>query len=161
MPETDRARVRFYSKPCHRKFLSERADEPVYEPVDYVEIGSLGDDKQIVDRAVKPEDMTRFPRQWEAYQRGQTMETDGAPLMEGPRPADANTETLSDHPAEHEGGTCPWCDNPFPPRRRGGSPKRFCSDECRLDFHKACRVWAMKLVETGNLSVVALRNTSP
>ncbi|MCZ6861783.1 MAG: hypothetical protein O7I42_16160, partial [Alphaproteobacteria bacterium] len=48
MPETDRARVRFYSRPCHRKFLSEKEGRPVYEPVGYVEIGSLGNDKQIV-----------------------------------------------------------------------------------------------------------------
>ncbi len=169
MPE-DMAQVRFYSRPCYRSFKSEQAGKPVYEPVDYVEIGSLGDDKQIVDRAVKPEDMTRFPRQWEAYQRAQTIEIDGTPLTECPRSAGANIEALkaaedvepkgalSDHPAGPEGGTCPWCDNPFPPRRRGGSPKRFCSKQCRLDFHRACRIWATKHVDAGLLPLAVLRN---
>ena len=172
MPETDRAQVRFYSKSCYRAFLSEQAGKEVSEPIDYVEIGTLGDDKQIVDRAVKPEDMTRFPRQWEAYQRGHNMETDGTPLTEGPRPTDADTEVLkaaedaepkcapSDHPAGHEGGMCPWCSDPFPPRRRGGSKKRFCSDECRMEFHRACRVWSVKQVDANLLPIAELKRAA-
>ena len=172
MPETDGAQVRFYSRPCYRKFLSEQADKPVYEPVDYVEIRSLGDDKSVSDRAAKPEDKETWPRQWEGYQRSQNMEISGTPLTEGPRPTDAVAEVLkaaedaepkcapSDHPAGHEGGTCPWCDNPFPPRKRGGSPKRFCSEQCRLDFHKACRIWAMKLVDDHLLSISDIKTAA-
>ena len=63
----------------------------------------------------------------------------------------------ADSKPELAGGTCLWCDGPFPPRKRGGSKKRFCSDECRLDFHKACRIWAMKQVDAHLLPIADLK----
>ena len=35
--------------------------------------------------------------------------------------------------------------------------QRFCSRDCRHDFHTACRIWAMRELEAGRLSLSALR----
>ena len=135
MPETDRAQVRFYSKSCYRKFKSEQEGRPIYEPVDYVEIGTLGDDKQIVDQAVKPGDMTRFPREWEAYQRGQNMETDGTPLTEGPRSADADTEALKTAEDVEPKGALSDCQR----RSKSSPPGRSKTSPLNVMQHPALR----------------------
>ena len=54
----DMAWVRFYQNSVYQSFRSEKEGRPIYEPVDFIEIRFPGDDKQIVDRAVKPEDKT-------------------------------------------------------------------------------------------------------
>ncbi len=43
------------------------------------------------------------------------------------------------------------------PRSDGSKPQRFCSQDCRKQFHAACRVWAEALVGSGLLPVSALR----
>ena len=54
--------------------------------------------------------------------------------------------------------TCFWCGKAFQPR--GAVGKRFCSDRCRAAFHRGCRVWAMRAIEEGLLSLEAVRNAS-
>lgn len=68
-------------------------------------------------------------------------------------------EPLGVH-GQSAGKMCPWCDSPFPPRRRGGSQKRFCCEQCRMAFHRACRIWAMKLVDAHLLPVAALKRAA-
>ena len=53
---------------------------------------------------------------------------------------------------------CAWCGVPFTPRTNGGKPQRFCSEQCRVEFHRGCRVWAEDQVWRGLLSVSALKN---
>jgi predicted nucleic acid-binding Zn ribbon protein len=44
--------------------------------------------------------------------------------------------SLDDKPALNPEQRCDRCGTPFSPRRgSGGSRQRFCSSECRLDFH--------------------------
>jgi hypothetical protein len=55
--------------------------------------------------------------------------------------------------------TCVWCRVAFRPRDAGGK-KRFCSARCRAAFHRGCRVWAMRAVEEGRLSLEVIRDAS-
>ena len=55
--------------------------------------------------------------------------------------------------------TCVWCGVPYTPRTNGGKPQRFCSEKCRVEFHRGCRLWAEQLVWSGELPVSALKNT--
>ena len=45
--------------------------------------------------------------------------------------------------------SCEWCGNSFAPRTNGGKPQRFCSGDCRKQFHAACRLWGQDQVERG------------
>ena len=56
---------------------------------------------------------------------------------------------------------CMWCGEPFTPRKTGGKPQRFCSDRCRKEFHRACRIWAEAQVWFGELPVSALKHACP
>lgn len=47
---------------------------------DYIEIMFAGDNKSVTDRPIKESDKQRFPRQWEAYQRGEEFKQEGYPL---------------------------------------------------------------------------------
>jgi hypothetical protein len=53
---------------------------------------------------------------------------------------------------------CLWCGKAFRPR--GATGKRFCSDRCRAAFHRGCRLWAMRAVEGGRLSLQAVQDAS-
>jgi hypothetical protein len=67
-------------------------------------------------------------------------------------PADGGEKTAPD-PA------CVWCQLAFRPRGAGGK-KRFCSDRCRAAFHRGCRLYAMRAVNEGQLSMDAIRSAS-
>ena len=62
--------------------------------------------------------------------------------------------------AEHARCACSWCSSDFQPRQ-GGKPQRFCSEVCRAAFHRGCRVWAVRAVDEGRLTVVEIREASP
>ncbi len=50
--------------------------------------------------------------------------------------------------------TCPWCKRAFEPRTgQSGSPKRFCSEACRIAFHRGARLWALREFEAGRAEV--------
>ncbi len=53
---------------------------------------------------------------------------------------------------------CIWCETKFAARKSGGSAQRFCSKDCRQDFHIACRIWAVQEYEAGRVSLTALRS---
>ncbi len=52
---------------------------------------------------------------------------------------------------------CLWCSAGFEPRASGGKPQRFCSKDCRVDFHAAARSWAEQAVMSGLVPVSAFR----
>jgi hypothetical protein len=54
---------------------------------------------------------------------------------------------------------CIWCGAPFRPLGARGK-KRFCSDRCRAAYHRGCRVWAMRAIDEGQLSMDAIRSAS-
>ena len=51
--------------------------------------------------------------------------------------------------------SCEWCGNSFAPRTNGGKPQRFCSGDCRKQFHAACRLWGQDQGERGLLPISA------
>lgn len=53
--------------------------------------------------------------------------------------------------------TCLFCGTHFAPFRRGGHEKEFCSPECRATFHKAGRLWAVRAMKLGLLTVESLK----
>ena len=61
--------------------------------------------------------------------------------------------------APDPGCACIWCGVPFRPLGARGK-KRFCSDRCRAAFHRGCRVWAMRAIDEGQLSMDAIRSAS-
>ncbi len=52
---------------------------------------------------------------------------------------------------------CTWCGSAFEPQVTGRSVKRFCSTDCRQDFHAACRIWGKEAFGAGEVSVLQLR----
>lgn len=54
---------------------------------------------------------------------------------------------------------CPWCDRPFEPREKGGTPQRFCSAPCRSEYHTACRQLGDQLVSLGIVAMPELKST--
>lgn len=83
--------VEFRREDVFMPFKSEQEGRPVYEPVDFIKIFVPGDKTKCVDRPVRreawgdtPSDVDRFPRQWEAYQRGARALESGIPLAEWP-----------------------------------------------------------------------------
>jgi hypothetical protein len=70
----------------------------------------------------------------------------------------------AERPTEHGSApnpscACIWCGAPFRPLGARGK-KRFCSDRCRAAYHRGCRVWAMRAVDEGQLSMDAVRSAS-
>ena len=52
---------------------------------------------------------------------------------------------------------CPWCGQPFTPRRIGAHRKKFCSAACKDRFHTAARLWVQRAIARGRLSVADLK----
>jgi hypothetical protein len=84
--------------------------------------------------------------------------------MDAPEKDDAREEQGDERPTRHSrqapdpGCACLWCKAPFRPR--GATGKRFCSDRCRAAYHRGLRVWAMRAVQEGRLSLEAVRIAS-
>ncbi len=53
--------------------------------------------------------------------------------------------------------SCPWCGTEFESQTTGRSVKRFCSTDCRQNFHVACRIWGEEAYGTGEVSAFQLR----
>lgn len=51
---------------------------------DFIEIRFPGDNKTVVNRQVKEDDKHRWPKQWDAYQRGEEFKSEGYPLEQWP-----------------------------------------------------------------------------
>jgi hypothetical protein len=61
------------------------------------------------------------------------------------------------HENPQNGAGCLWCGRCFTPRVTGGSTQRFCTADHRKAFWNAARLWTMRAVETGLLSVDCLK----
>ena len=48
---------------------------------------------------------------------------------------------------------CTWCGTEFELQGTGCSVKKFCSDNCRRDFHTACRIWGEEQYGCGEVSI--------
>ena len=85
----DRCIPVFYTRAVEDKEATLKQGRPMFRDVAYVQILVPGNNKDIMDRAVKEEDKQRWPRQWAAYQNGQEQVLEGTPLGEWPlmRPA--------------------------------------------------------------------------
>ena len=52
---------------------------------------------------------------------------------------------------------CTWCGSTFEPQVTGRSVKKFCSKDCRQNFHAACRIWGEEAFGTGEVSIWQLQ----
>ncbi len=52
---------------------------------------------------------------------------------------------------------CTWCGTTFGPQVTGRSVKKFCSKDCRQNFHAACRIWGEAAYVAGEVSTFQLR----
>jgi hypothetical protein len=60
--------VLFYRKPQKNNFESAEQGRPIFFDMDMVKIYLPGDDKNIIDTAVRDDHKERFPKQWAHYQ---------------------------------------------------------------------------------------------
>ena len=67
----------------------------------------------------------------------------------------AEIHFLGDRSGNHR---CFWCNDPYTPRSTGGTAQRFCSSDCRAEFHNSVRQWAIEAIERGELTVDQIRN---
>lgn len=75
---------RFHTRPVEMTFKSEQAGRPIYEDQEFVEILIPGDRRSMVCERVNPEHKLRWPREYEAFQKGQELPLDGTPLRNWP-----------------------------------------------------------------------------
>ena len=54
-------------------------------------------------------------------------------------------------------GLCFWCEKPFTRGTIGGNAKRFCSTDCKNQFHSASRRWVARAIKRGELSIEDLK----
>jgi len=85
--------------------------------------------------------------------------TGAAERAEVPQGEVAERPTGHDSRGPDPSCACIWCGVPFRPLGARGK-KRFCSDRCRAAYHRGCRVWAMRAIDEGQLSMDAIRSAS-
>lgn len=90
----DRSRPHFYYRQVQDVEKSEECGFPVFKDVPYVKIFSPGNALEIPDFRVKKEHQRRWPREWEAFLKGEEVPLNGFPLEEWPRMTRSMVETL-------------------------------------------------------------------
>lgn len=90
----DKTFPRFMTKPVHMAFLSEKEGRPIYEDRSYVEIISPGMAKSIPCEEVTEDHKSRWPREWEAFQKGLDLAATGTPLEQWPQMTPSTVMTL-------------------------------------------------------------------
>ena len=70
----------------------------------------------------------------------------GGDRREGPTPGKTS-----------DGATCLWCSTALSRDPHPGSPRRFCSKQCRLACHAAVAKWGMRELVDGRVSVAEVR----
>ncbi len=75
----DKLIVWFFDKPMLNGVASRDANRPVYQNVPHVHIQQPGE-RDNFEQPATQEHASRFPRQWEAYQKKQSAKIDGTPL---------------------------------------------------------------------------------
>ncbi len=47
---------------------------------------------------------------------------------------------------------CMWCDEEFKFRCSGGKEQKYCSEQCRIEFHRKLRQWALEKFQSGSIT---------
>lgn len=77
--------VQFYTDSVEIKVESERMGRPIFKDMPHIRKLVPGDSTTVIERVAKKQDMDMFPRQWEAYQRQETIGLEGTPLEQWPQ----------------------------------------------------------------------------
>ena len=80
----DNCRPLFRYEAVQNKAKSVEEGSPIFRQIPFVTIMSPGDNKNVIDTKVTEEHKARFPRQWEAFERGNEQPLDGTPVNEWP-----------------------------------------------------------------------------
>lgn len=73
---------------------SDKTGHPVYENKDFIRIRFPGDKTKEVHKPVTDRHKQEYPRQWDAYQKNETLEIKGVPLTEWPPLTPADVKNL-------------------------------------------------------------------
>lgn len=94
-PGDENLLVKFYLHPRQNKAKSIEAGRPIFEDVEYIRIMVPGDKDNIVERPARESDRARFPRQYDAFKRGEGDALVGTPLAAWPSIARSQVEELA------------------------------------------------------------------
>lgn len=75
---------RFHSRAVEMTFKSQEAGRPIFEDREFVEILIPGDRRAMANEPVNEEHKARWPREYEAFKRGQELPREGTPLRNWP-----------------------------------------------------------------------------
>lgn len=78
----DRVYAEFYFKPVKNSAESLKQGRDIYEDKPHIKILIPGDKDNTVERPVRPQDKTRFPRQWQAFELREDQTREGTLLSE-------------------------------------------------------------------------------
>ena len=86
MPQTKgRARPEFFTMTRKNETKSANEGRPIYDEINMVRIIIPGDAKTVAEQTVRDHHKQRWPREWEAFQKGQAAPISGMPLKEWSR----------------------------------------------------------------------------
>lgn len=91
----DRAIAEFYVEAVPNNFRTEKEGRPIFDDVEFVKILVPGDRRTEVVRRVTEEHRYRWPRQYEAFQRGIIPAEEGTPIEQWPPITPAMAKTLA------------------------------------------------------------------
>ena len=80
----DNCRPLFRYEAVQNKAKSVEEGRPIFRQIPFVTIMSPGDNKNVIATNVTADPKARFPRQWEAFERGNEQPLDGTPVNEWP-----------------------------------------------------------------------------
>lgn len=86
MSGNDAARPRFFKQPVHNKAKSDEENRPIFDTREMVEVKIPGDRNFSFVSEIEDEHRTRWPKEYEAFQKGLEIATTGTPLEEWPNP---------------------------------------------------------------------------
>lgn len=78
------ALVEFYTSAVQNNFKSKEEGRPIFEDHVFIKIQTPGDTRTSIERRATDQDKQRFPKSWDAFQRGMEEVTEGTPLKEWP-----------------------------------------------------------------------------
>lgn len=67
--------VEIYDEPVEQPFLTKQAGHPIFEDRTFIRIMVPGDNLNVINREIRPDDKARFPRHWALYEQ---MKRDGS-----------------------------------------------------------------------------------
>jgi len=88
----DRLYATFSVKPVFDQHTSNEKGRPIYLDREFITIIVPGDKHSVVMRQARPQDLQRFPRQYEAFQQGKEEQQVGTPLSLMPWMSPGRTE---------------------------------------------------------------------